>query len=90
MMKQYSEGEEIALAPQVKVPTLILWGDQDRNKPLSEATQLQAMLPGSKLVQFPGAGHYVHEEAAAGVAQALQAWLASSANTSARAPAGPP
>jgi pimeloyl-ACP methyl ester carboxylesterase len=90
MMKQYSEGEEIALAPQVKVPTLILWGDQDRNKPLSEATQLQAMLPGSKLVRFPDAGHYVHEEAAVGVAQALQAWLASSASMSAQAPAGPP
>jgi len=90
MMKQYSEGEEIALAPQVKVPTLILWGDQDRNKPLSEATQLQAMLPGSKLVHFPGSGHYVHEEAAAGVAQALQAWLVSSANIPAQAQAGPP
>lgn len=80
MMKQYREGEEIALAARVTVPTLILWGDQDRNKPLSEADQLQAMLPGSKLVHFPGAGHYVHEEAAAGVAQAMQDWLAASAN----------
>ena len=90
MMTQYSEGEEIALAPQVRVPTLILWGDQDRNKPLSESARLQALLPGSKLVHFPGSGHYVHEEAAAGVAQAMQAWLASSANMPAQAHEGPP
>jgi pimeloyl-ACP methyl ester carboxylesterase len=90
MMKQYSEGEEIVLAAQVKVPTLILWGDQDRNKPLSESTQLQAMLPGSKLVHFPGSGHYVHEETAAGVVQAIQAWLAPSANMPVQAQEGPP
>ncbi len=76
LMKQYAEGEEIALAPQVHVPTLIAWGDRDRNKALAEANQLQALLPGSKLVRFPDAGHYVHEEAAAGVAQALRGWLA--------------
>lgn len=90
MMKQYREGEEIALASRVRVPTLILWGDQDRNKPLSESAQLQALLPGSKLVHFPGAGHYVHEEAAAGVAQAMQAWLAASASMPAPAPEGHP
>ncbi|MBM4212873.1 MAG: alpha/beta hydrolase [Gammaproteobacteria bacterium] len=75
LMKQYREGEEIALASQVKVPTLILWGDQDKNKPLSEADELQAMIPGSRLVHFANAGHYVHEEAADGVAQAIKLWL---------------
>jgi pimeloyl-ACP methyl ester carboxylesterase len=75
MMKQYSEGEEIALAPRVKAPALLLWGDQDRNKPLSEADELQRMLPGSQLVHFANAGHYVHEEAAGDVAVALETWL---------------
>ncbi|MFM7433866.1 MAG: alpha/beta fold hydrolase [Gammaproteobacteria bacterium] len=75
LMKQYREGEEIALAPQVKVPTLIPWGDRDKNKPLSEADELQAMIPGSRLVHFANAGHYVHEEAAEGVAQAIKLWL---------------
>lgn len=75
LMKQYREGEEIALASLVKVPTLILWGDQDKNKPLSEADELQAMIPGSRLVHFANAGHYVHEEAADGVAQAIKLWL---------------
>lgn len=75
LMTQYSEGEEIALAPQVKVPTLIPWGDRDRNKPLSEADELQRLVPGSRLVHFADAGHYVHEEATAGVARAIEDWL---------------
>jgi pimeloyl-ACP methyl ester carboxylesterase len=76
LMKQYAEGEEIALAAQVQVPVLIAWGNRDRNKALAEADQLQALLPGSELVRFDDAGHYVHEEAAEGVAAAMRAWLA--------------
>lgn len=76
LMGQYAEGEEIALAERVRVPVLIPWGDRDRNKPRGEADALQALLPGSKLVRFADAGHYVHEEAPEGVAQAIRAWLA--------------
>lgn len=75
LMKQYREGEEIALAPEVRVPTLIAWGDRDRNKPLSEADELRRMIPGSRLERFPDAGHYVHEEATTGVARAIEDWL---------------
>lgn len=75
LMKQYSEGEEIQLAARVRVPTLIEWGNQDRNKLRSEADALQRLLPGSSLVRFEDSGHYVHEEQAAAVAAALQAWL---------------
>lgn len=75
LMQQYSEGEEIRLAARVKVPTLIPWGNDDRNKPREEADELQRMITGSKLVRFDGAGHYVHEEAPDGVAAAISAWL---------------
>lgn len=75
LMKQYVEGEEIVLAARVHVPTLITWGDQDRNKRLSEADDLQKLIPGSQLVHFSTSGHYVHEEAAAGVAAAIESWL---------------
>jgi pimeloyl-ACP methyl ester carboxylesterase len=78
MMAQYVEGEEIRLAPQVKVPTLIPWGNRDKNKPPSEANELQGMIRGSRLVRFENAGHYVHEEAAEGVARAILAWMPSS------------
>lgn len=75
LMGQYREGDEIALAAKVSVPVLIPWGDQDRNKPRQEATELQALLPGSTLVRFANAGHYVHEEAPAEVAQTIIEWL---------------
>jgi pimeloyl-ACP methyl ester carboxylesterase len=75
LMKQYAEGEEIALAARIRVPVLILWGDRDRNKPRSEAGALQALLPGSTLVRFANAGHYVHEEEPEGVARATRDWL---------------
>jgi pimeloyl-ACP methyl ester carboxylesterase len=75
LMKQYAEGEEIALAARVRVPTLIPWGDRDRNKLRSEADELQRLIAGAELVRFAGAGHYVHEEAAEGVANAIKAWL---------------
>jgi len=76
LMQQYEEGAEIALAARVRVPVLIPWGNQDRNKPASEADTLQQLLPGSKLVRFDDAGHYVHEEQPDGVATAIKAWLA--------------
>lgn len=76
LMKQYEEGEELRLAPQVRVPVLIPWGNQDRNKPPTEAQALQLLLPGSTLVRFDDAGHYVHEEQPDGVARAIEAWLA--------------
>ncbi|MCU0757666.1 MAG: alpha/beta hydrolase [Steroidobacteraceae bacterium] len=89
LMKQYAEGEEIALAARVRVPTLIPWGDQDRNKLRSEADDLQRLIPGSELVRFADAGHYVHEEAAAGVARAIEAWLPRTA-AAGTAPGAPP
>ena len=75
LMQQYREGEEVRLAGSVRVPTLIPWGDRDRNKPLREADELQALIPGAKLVRFADAGHYVHEEAASAVALAIKEWL---------------
>jgi pimeloyl-ACP methyl ester carboxylesterase len=76
LMKQYAEGEELALAARVRVPTLIPWGDQDRNKLRSEADDLQRLIRGAELVRFADAGHYVHEEAAVGVATTIESWLA--------------
>ena len=75
LMMQYREGEELALAPQIDVPTLIPWGAKDRNKPPDEADRLQSLIAGSKLIRFANAGHYAHEEAAKEVAGAITLWL---------------
>jgi pimeloyl-ACP methyl ester carboxylesterase len=76
LMKQYEEGAELPLLGRVRTPTLIVWGNQDRNKLLSEADDLQRRIPGSRLVRFDDAGHYVHEEQPQGVAAAIRAALA--------------
>lgn len=45
------------LLPTISVPTLILWGDDDRRSPMSVAQQLYEAVPGSELVIIPDAGH---------------------------------
>jgi pimeloyl-ACP methyl ester carboxylesterase len=44
------------------VPTLIVWGELDGIIPVEHAHAAHAMLPGSRLEIFPGAGHFVHVE----------------------------
>ena len=54
------------LAPQrirtLKLPTLILWGGQDRLVPPVNAQHFQQDIAGSRLVVLPGLGHVPQEE----------------------------
>ena len=43
-------------------PTLLLWGENDREIPLSDAERLHAEIPGSRLIVFLNCGHLPHEE----------------------------
>ena len=61
---------------QIRVPTLILWGDQDRLIPPDHAQQFQRDISGSQLVMFPGLGHVPHEEDAAQTVAAVKSFLA--------------
>ena len=45
------------LLPTVDVPTLLLWGELDERSPRAVAEQINAGIPGSRLVFIPGAGH---------------------------------
>ena len=48
----------------LKLPVLILWGEKDRLIPLSSGEWLQAHIPGSRLIVYPGTGHLPMEERA--------------------------
>ena len=61
---------------QMRVPTLILWGDPDPYFRKQELGQLQELFPGAVVHKLPGAGHFVQEDAAAQVADHLAAFLA--------------
>jgi pimeloyl-ACP methyl ester carboxylesterase len=43
-------------------PTLLLWGDTDREVPLRDGEGLQQSIPDSRLVVFRDCGHLPHEE----------------------------
>ncbi|MCC7258079.1 MAG: alpha/beta hydrolase [Gammaproteobacteria bacterium] len=73
LMGQYRTGEEPAAARRVRVPTLVIWGLQDRSKQPGEAAAVRDLIPGAVLIEVPEAGHYVHEEQPAAVAAAIMA-----------------
>jgi pimeloyl-ACP methyl ester carboxylesterase len=47
---------------QIRAPTLILWGDQDRETPMEIAERIHSQIPHSQLYIFPGKGHRPYEE----------------------------
>ena len=45
------------LIRQIRVPALLLWGERDPLVPLAYAKQMNELIPGSRLVVVPDAGH---------------------------------
>ena len=48
--------------PELRVPTLVMWGAQDTWVPLSHAERFRADIPDARLVVYPGLGHLPMEE----------------------------
>lgn len=73
--------EQVPLAGDVeklkslRMPTLILWGEEDRLIPLENGKKFDADIPNSELVVFPNVGHVPQEEAPEVSVAALQKWL---------------
>lgn len=51
-----------AFLPQVELPTIVLWGDQDPLQPVDTASRLVQALPNATLSIFDHTGHFVPEE----------------------------
>ncbi len=60
--KQTQPGPLAAKIPELNIPTLIIWGKQDRLIPLAIGEQFDRLLPDSKLVVFDDLGHVPQEE----------------------------
>lgn len=67
--------DKIYLAEQM--PTLIVWGDQDRIIPVQHAHDAHDAIPGSRLEIFEGCGHFVHAEEPRRFATLLRDFIAS-------------
>lgn len=65
---------------KVTVPTLILWGEEDRVIPIEAGRWLAQTLPNDTLVTYPGIGHLPQEEAVGATLDALMPWLAKHAS----------
>ena len=47
---------------RITVPTLILWGEEDKLVPVQQAEVWRRAIPGAEVRTYPGAGHLVHLE----------------------------
>lgn len=61
MVKAVNEDLQ-ALLPRIRVPTLLIWGDQDTATPLSDGQTMERLIPDAGLVTLAGAGHFSFAE----------------------------
>lgn len=47
-----------SLLPEIKAPTLLIWGEKDTATPLRDARKMERLIPDAGLVSYPEAGHY--------------------------------
>ena len=73
---KYSLNPEEVL-PQIKVPTLVLWGDQDKVINVSSTEVFKRLMPQAQVVIFKGVGHAPQIERTKESAQAYETFLAS-------------
>ena len=48
--------------PNIKVSTLLIWGDRDLETPIEDAKLMEKLIPDSGLVIIQGAGHFSYLE----------------------------
>lgn len=63
--------------PEVEVPTLIVWGEEDRITPPEMAHRFHREIESSRLVMLPLTGHVPQEERPSEVASQVVAFLES-------------
>ncbi len=72
---QHPEPDRTGELPHISARTLVLWGDQDRLIPVSDALRFSRAIPGAKLLVYPGVGHVPMEEIGEASARDVVAFL---------------
>jgi len=62
-MQQSIRFDPVARLQTIRAPTLLLWGEEDKMIPFTNAADYLKAIPGAKLVPLPGVGHLPQEEA---------------------------
>jgi pimeloyl-ACP methyl ester carboxylesterase len=60
---------------KIRVPTLLIWGRDDSETPLSEGKTMSQIIPNSKLEVINKAGHFVHQYHPETVANLIKSFL---------------
>lgn len=47
---------------RIKAPTILIWGSEDHDAPLSSGQTMSRLIPGAELVVLPGGGHFAYAE----------------------------
>jgi pimeloyl-ACP methyl ester carboxylesterase len=63
------------LLPDIKVPVLLIWGEEDAINPPAVGEYLTRLFPSAKLVALPGASHFAPVEQPDAMARHIQAFL---------------
>lgn len=61
--------------PDIRVPTLLLWGDKDEETPLSDGKTMERLIPESRLIVVAGAGHFSYLDKPAFVGAVVSAFV---------------
>ena len=61
--------------PDVRCPTLILWGEEDRWLPIEQGRRLSALIPSAQFRPIVASGHLAQEDAPEAVVAAAESFL---------------
>ncbi len=62
MARALADNDTTGLLPTIDVPTLLLWGDDDRRSPLGVAERFRRAIPGAELAVIARTGHVSNME----------------------------
>lgn len=57
-MKRILNEDVSPLLPNIKVPTLLIWGTNDMDTPISDAKKMEQLIPNCGLVEYKNSGHF--------------------------------
>lgn len=60
IMKKVIAQDGRAVLPDIRVPALVVWGEDDYLTPLREGKMIHSLLPSSSLIVIPKLGHNLH------------------------------
>lgn len=63
------------LYPELDLPVMVIWGEEDTWIRVDRAHQLAGLIPGAELRLVPGAGHLIQLDRPAALATTLSTWL---------------